>query len=43
MMWSLYSASPGELEILMALEIPREYTSLAYDDQPLEYIESFVG
>jgi hypothetical protein len=26
----------------LALEIPREYASLAYDDQSLEYIESLV-
>ena len=38
MMWSLYNASP-----IRSLEIPREYASLAYDDQALEYIESFVG
>ena len=34
---------PGGLEILMVLEIPREYASVAYDNQSLEYIESFVG
>jgi len=27
----------------LALEIPLEFASLAYDDQSLEYIESFVG
>ena len=33
MIWSSYNASPGELEILTALEIPHKYASLAYDDK----------
>jgi len=38
MMWSLCNTSP-----MGSLETPREYASLACDDQSLEYIESFVG
>jgi len=38
MMWSLHNISP-----MRSLETPREYASLAYDDQSLEYIESFFG